>query len=62
MPKYQISNELRRLIIAKYENGEKIIDIAKSLLINYNTVKSITRRYKNNGIVEIQQRSGRPKN
>jgi transposase len=59
--KKEISNEIRKLIISKHEQGESIVNISKICNLNYNSVKSIIRRFKQNGSIEIKQRSGRPK-
>jgi transposase len=59
--KTEISANLRLLVINKYNEGEKQKKICNDLLINYNSVKTIIRRYNKKGAVKIQKRIGRPK-
>jgi transposase len=50
----------KSIIIFNYDKGRKIVDIAKMLDLNYNSVKTIVNRYKQTGDKKIKARSGRP--
>ena len=57
-----IPTNLRDLVISKWQEGNQTCSkIAKDLLMNRNTVKSIIRRYKKTGSVENAEKSGRPR-
>jgi len=44
--KRKIDDSIKTLIINKYNEGEKLKNISKYLSINYNTVRTIVRRFK----------------
>ncbi len=54
MPKKEICNDIRRIIINQSKRGIKKKDIAESLDLNYNSVCTSIRRYNGSGIVDIQ--------
>src|SRR5690349_5716862 len=55
----EISSEIRNLVIRNYKEGKRISDIASMFNVNCNSVKTIIKRYKDRGTLEIKVRSGR---
>ena len=54
----KISNELRKLITDKYDEGESIVSIARNLKISRSTVCSICRLYDKTGEFSIKPHGG----
>ncbi len=51
-PKKKISNEIRKLIIEKLKSGDSPKDVSNIYQVNYDTVRSMYRTYKKNGLME----------
>ena len=56
-----LSNEFRSRVIAKYREGKKICQIANELVLKWETVRSIVRKFERTGLVEAEKTGVRPK-
>ena len=57
----ELSQDIKKLFVDLYENGQKLSEISKLLSVHYMTISNIVKKYRNNGSAENTKRSGRPK-
>jgi transposase len=56
----ELSNGKRNFIVGRWYGGQKIADIARAEQVPYYTAYRLIERYKESGIADVKQRSGRP--
>ena len=57
----ELSMDIKKLFVDLYENGHKLSEISKLLLVPYLTISNIVKKYRNTGSAENSKRSGRLK-